>query len=253
MAFSFLWRLPIRVYPRNEDELKGALPFFPLAGALEGLLLALMAQFLSSLILPEYLAMITLIFHLYIRGIFHLDGLSDTFDALAYKGIGKPEDDQKKRLSIMKDSTVGVAGVTAITLTMMGKIFFIKDMIIYNPLYLFYPFFFSRAFLLWIIYFSKPAKEEGLGYLMKKSLTKGGLIGGNLISLIILLIINLFIKIPHLRSLLSLSLFIFLFYFFLNRKFNHFFGGLTGDNYGALIELIEIITLFYLVSIWPKL
>lgn len=253
LAFSFLWRVPIKSSSSSEDDFKGALPFFPLVGAIEGLLIAGFASLLSRFILPDFLALLLIVFTLYIRGIFHLDGLSDTFDALAYKERGDKAKDREKKLQIMKDSTIGVAGVSGIILSILGKFLFIKELLIYNPYLLFIPFLFSRAFLLWIIFFSKAAKGEGLGYLMKKNLTLLGLLGGTLISILLFLIYYVWLDSLTLIALFFLILFNIILLFVLKNKFESAFGGMTGDNYGAIVEICEIVTLFCLAVLWQKL
>ncbi|MFN3921425.1 MAG: adenosylcobinamide-GDP ribazoletransferase, partial [Caldimicrobium sp.] len=213
MAFSFLWRLPVKSFFTSEEDFKGALSFFPLVGAMEGLFLSLFASLLSKVLLSEFLALLLIVFIFYIRGIFHLDGLSDTFDALAYKGTGDMEKDRVKRLQIMKDSTVGVAGVVTITLSLFAKFFFIKELLIFDPHLLFLPFLFSRGFLLWIIFFSKSAKNEGLGYLMKKYLTLSGLLGGTVISFMLILIFEVITGAGNILRFIFLILFNFIFLF----------------------------------------
>ncbi len=69
----------------------------------------------------------------------------------------------------MKDSTIGVAGVLTVVFNFLSKYLCIKELLIIKPHFLFLPFFLSRAFLLWVIYFSSPARREGLGFLMKQS------------------------------------------------------------------------------------
>ncbi|MFN3504663.1 MAG: adenosylcobinamide-GDP ribazoletransferase [Caldimicrobium sp.] len=253
LALSFLWRIQIGATISTEKDFKKALPLFPLVGALEGLYISLLGYFLGSLVFPEFLSLTLILMLLFLRGIFHLDGLSDTFDALSFHGRGDSAEAKAKRLNIMKDSTIGVAGVTTIVINLLAKYTLTKEILIYNPLFLIWPFFLSRAFLLWIIFYSLPARTEGLGYLMKKSLTKSGFLLGNLLSIILACFLYL---IPFKVSFLSVFIlvffnFIILFYF--KSKFEKAFGGLTGDNYGALVEISELITLFCLGVLCPKL
>ncbi|MFN4197319.1 MAG: adenosylcobinamide-GDP ribazoletransferase, partial [Caldimicrobium sp.] len=253
IALSFLWRIPITPIQTTEKDFQKALPLFPLVGALEGFLISLIGYFLAPLILPEFLAIVILLILFYMRGIFHLDGLSDTFDALSYHGGVDSEEAKAIRLKIMKDSTIGVAGVTAIVINLLAKYALIKEILLYNPLSLIWVFFLSRGFLLWCIFYSIPAKPEGLGYLMKKNLTKKGFLLGNTFCVLLTCLLLLS---PFKVSLLAFFFLIFLNFFVLfyfKSKFEKAFGGLTGDNLGALIEISELITLFYLGVIWPKL
>lgn len=251
LAASFLWRFPVKITKVSEEDFEKALVFFPVVGAFEGLILAISAKILNPYLKEEILAFALLLILFYIRGIFHLDGLSDTFDALAYKGNVNSEEDRKKRLEIMKDSRAGVSGITALFLNLIAKFVFLKILLLKKTFgFVFLPFFFSRVVLLPVIYFSESAKREGLGFLMKKSLTFKGFIRGIILSLLILagfLIFDSIFKTLHIFLILSLN---FLVIFYFQKKFEKAFGGLTGDNYGALVEISEVATLFYGALLW---
>lgn len=254
LSASFLWRIPIKIGNIRERDFEGALIFFPLIGALEGLIIFILASLLNAHLSKDILSLLLLLALFFLRGIFHLDGLSDTFDALSYKGCGNLEEDRSKRLSIMKDSTVGVAGVTTIVINLFLKFLLIKEIIIQNNLsFLFLPFFLSRALLLIIIYSSKPARRDGLGFLMKVSLKPFGLFLGLLLSFILLgtyLYLESFLKLYHIPLILCLNL-VIIFYF--KKRFERAFMGLTGDNFGALVEIVEGVTLFYGAVLWERL
>jgi adenosylcobinamide-GDP ribazoletransferase len=116
-ALQFLTLFP---WPRRAEraasEIGTAAIFFPIIGALLGLIL-LAADFillpiagtnLSSIVLIALLAMLT-------RGL-HLDGLADTFDGFGAGG------DRERILRIMDDSHVGAFGVIAIVLVLFFKV-----------------------------------------------------------------------------------------------------------------------------------
>ncbi len=254
LATSFLWRIPIKISGITERDFQRALIFFPLVGALEGLIILSLARGLSAKISAEVLSLLLLFTIFFIRGIFHLDGLADTFDALSYKGGGSPEEDKKKRLSIMKDSTTGVAGVSAVVIDILSKFLFLREILLQgNFNLLFLPYFLSRTLLLPVIFFSKPARKEGLGFLMKKNLKSSGILQGLVLSLIILgfdFYLESFFKIYHITLIFCINFAIIIYF---KRKFERAFGGLTGDNFGAFVEIIEGLTLFYGGVIWPRL
>ncbi|MCS7150006.1 MAG: adenosylcobinamide-GDP ribazoletransferase [Caldimicrobium sp.] len=252
-AISFLWRLPLGIYPKSEKDFQVGIPFFPLVGFLEGFILFLVAKLLTNFVPSPLLALILIALLFFLRGIFHLDGLSDTFDALSYKGCGDKTRDVEKRLSIMKDSTVGVAGMTAVTLVILGKFQLFKEILQMNQgPFLILPYFISRMFLNLWLFLGKPARAEGLGYIMITHTNKGVFTLAIVISFILL---SLIMKLTSLslRDTLLLLLLNFSILFYSKRLFDKAFVGLTGDNLGALVILSEIITLLYLVIIWPKL
>src|SRR3990172_8659024 len=110
LAFQFLTIIPVPLKGEiTEQQIGRTTAFFPLVGAVQGLALFALVQILT-LILPSGLVAAGLLFFLIIiSGGLHIDGLSDTFDALAVtRGT------QEKRISVMKDSSAGAIGVTAI-------------------------------------------------------------------------------------------------------------------------------------------
>ncbi len=101
----------ITILPAGKTEAfdpKGMAGFFPVVGILIGFGLALFDTIVSQLWFGPVPAILDVIFLVLVTGAFHLDGLGDTADGL-YGGSSK-----KKALEIMKDSRVGVMGLTAI-------------------------------------------------------------------------------------------------------------------------------------------
>jgi adenosylcobinamide-GDP ribazoletransferase len=93
----------------------GSMAFFPVVGALQGLILVV-AYYILSAPLPQGVVSALLVVILTItNGGLHLDGLADTVDGLA--GGTDPEE----RLSIMRDHTTGVLGVVSVVLLLLVK------------------------------------------------------------------------------------------------------------------------------------
>jgi adenosylcobinamide-GDP ribazoletransferase len=100
--------------------------FFPIVGLFQGLLLFVFYIALSRFLPDDVIAALLLCLLIAINGGFHLDGLSDTFDALASrKGRGR-------MLEIMKDSTTGPIGVIAIVLVLLLKYLSLKNILALN-------------------------------------------------------------------------------------------------------------------------
>lgn len=253
-AMTFLWRIPLKVYPSSEREFQLALTFFPLVGFLEGFFIFLLAFVLLKILSGPILSLLLILTLFLLRGIFHLDGFSDTFDALAYRGNLDPEEDRKKRLEIMKDSTIGVAGVTAVTFLLLSKFFLFQEVILQREVKaLILPFFLSRSLLMFILYFAKPARKDGLGYLMFKLTDQKIFLLSLFVGFILLFLYFLIFPQLWLKDLLLISGINFLVIIYFQRLFSKNFGGLTGDNLGALIEISELVSLFYLGVLWPRL
>lgn len=113
LAVSFLTRLKVPAESPSPDELQSCRRYFPLAGALIGVLLALFFS-VCSWIFPVFLSIsLTLAVGIVLTGGFHEDGLADTLD-----GIGGGFS-VEKRLEIMKDSRLGSYGGLAISASLL--------------------------------------------------------------------------------------------------------------------------------------
>lgn len=114
-AWSFLTRLPGGGHPADERELGLSVPWFPVVGAVIGLLIGLVWVGLSELVSPLAAATVAVLFGVAITGAFHEDGLADTADSL---GGYTPE----RRVEIMKDSRVGTFGVLALVFSVLIRV-----------------------------------------------------------------------------------------------------------------------------------
>lgn len=112
LAFAFLSRLPVPawVHAFDEDTFRRSTVWYPLVGAVLGLLLGA-ATLLGARVWPFGVALlVAMALELRLSGAFHEDGLADTFDAL---GGGWT---RERRLEILKDSRLGTYGTLALVL-----------------------------------------------------------------------------------------------------------------------------------------
>ena len=107
-AARFLTRIPLPGRPTEAHELQGAVPWFPLVGAVVGLFTAGAFLLASRLWPAPVAAALAVAAGLMLTGGFHEDGLSDAVDGLG--GGFSPE----KVLAIMKDSRIGAYGSMAL-------------------------------------------------------------------------------------------------------------------------------------------
>ncbi|AET59723.1 cobalamin synthase [Paenibacillus terrae HPL-003] len=115
-AFQFLSRLPVKAELDFSPELlKRSASYYPLVGMVIGLIVWCFAA-LASLVLPPLpCAVLTLAVWVWLTGGLHLDGWMDAADALfSYRS-------RERMLEIMKDSRVGAMGVIACVLLLMLK------------------------------------------------------------------------------------------------------------------------------------
>jgi adenosylcobinamide-GDP ribazoletransferase len=114
-AVQFLSRIPVpggatRDLSTFSDDIRRGLQFFPLIGAIIGLITAA-ALYLFSLVLPFHVAVIAaLAVEALVTGAFHEDAVADFFDAF---GGGWTREDV---LRILKDSRVGSFGALGLIL-----------------------------------------------------------------------------------------------------------------------------------------
>jgi adenosylcobinamide-GDP ribazoletransferase len=115
-ALRFLTILPIPgTWGTAEEDLAGSVPFFPVIGLLLGAAAAVVAWGLSLLAPPLLSAATVVVLLIGFSGALHLDGLADTADGFL---SSRPRD---RILDIMKDSRTGTMGVMAIVCVLLLK------------------------------------------------------------------------------------------------------------------------------------
>lgn len=115
-AFAFLTRLPVGRGTVSDHDLGRSVGFFPLVGLVLGFFLAGLAYLGSGYVPNTVLAVLLVAVLAAATGALHLDGLSDLFDGLA-GGRGDP----RRTLEIMRDSRIGAQGAVALVLVLLAK------------------------------------------------------------------------------------------------------------------------------------
>ncbi|OPY72933.1 MAG: Cobalamin synthase [Syntrophorhabdus sp. PtaU1.Bin058] len=260
LAFQFLTIIPIKTTGEVSDkDIADSSIFFPLVGVFQGLLLSALS-FISLRFFSEGITAAFIIFiYLLTNGGFHLDGLSDTFDALSVKSTGNREKDIDKRLAVMKDSTVGPIGVAAICLMILMKYLLIREILVSSPgigkyLLIFLMPVFSKWAVIPAAYHGKNVRTDGLGRIFLENLNIRHLLLSTAFMLVACLAAFFIYQRPALFAPPSVSfgffvfllyemLVIYLFCLFFITVLKGRFGGLTGDNLGAVHEISELVFL----------
>lgn len=223
---------------RREIDAEGfgeSLPYFPLVGLMLGAIL-LFLNFGLSLILPSPVVNALLIIALVIlTGAHHLDGLIDTGDGII---AGKSK---KERLAIMSDSKVGAFGIVAAFLLLLLKYVSLSAAPILPALLLMPTL--SRWGMVSAIFAFPYAKSSGMGLAFKQGANWQRLTVSTIIALAVAVII---FELGGLALVAALWLIIF----GIAGYFRSRLGGLTGDTYGAINELAEVLVLLIIVLIW---
>lgn len=255
LALQFLTIVPIKIRGDIYDtEIARSVSFFVVIGLIQGVLLVLSDLVFGMFFHPDLALAFVLLIHVVINGGFHLDGLSDTFDALAVRA------DRERKLSVMKDGSTGPAGVVAIFFVLFLKYLSLKN--ISNLL----PFTYYSTLLLmpvipkWAMavamFHGVSARKSGLGYIFIQNMGKREVFISTFSMLMIFAIISYVFGrympddqvIYYLALIVSIYVLSRIMVIFFKRQF----GGLTGDTLGAVSESTE---LFYLITVilWSRI
>ncbi|MBI4698805.1 MAG: adenosylcobinamide-GDP ribazoletransferase [Nitrospirae bacterium] len=250
LAFQFLTIIPLKeIKDVSEKEMGGSSAFFPVVGAVEGLLLVLSATFFMKIIPAELANGLVILIMVLVNGGLHLDGLADTFDAIASRS------NKEKKLAIMKDSTVGPFGVISIVLVIllkyisMNALFSNASRAAYCSSLFLMPVL-SRWVMVPAIFHGKPARQDGLGKIFIENTGIKELLTATLLAGMAFICAELLLDMPSdghsslvtrhwLLMLPVLYIFSLITVWFCNKKF----GGMTGDTFGAISEISGILFL----------
>ncbi|MBI4688888.1 MAG: adenosylcobinamide-GDP ribazoletransferase [Nitrospirae bacterium] len=256
LAIQFLTIIPIKVNGAvSEKDMSRSVAFFPVVGAFQGLLAVFSASLLLKFFSPDIASGLVILILIISNGGFHLDGLADTFDALAVKSSGDKTTDKEKRLNVMKDSSTGPVGVIAIVISILLK-FLLLNNILHNYLLstIYYPLFLMPVLSKWAmnsaIFHGRSARKDGLG----KMFIDGSGVKGFLSAMVLTVGCSL-LTLGIIRSPLLLFVPLFVSYilgFSAARFSDKKFGGLTGDTLGAISEITEVTFLLTVIA-WSRI
>lgn len=247
VALQFLTIIPVKNSTSIEESeiVKSSSAFVPV-GIVQGMALIAVYYAASRVFYNDLATGTILLVTVLYNGGFHLDGLADTFDAIAARG------DKEKKLSIMKDSTIGPIGVIAIFFALLLKFLALNNLLLFPSFTFYSSLFLMPVFSKWAMVVSmfhgKPAREDGLGRIFINR------VGGKEIALSTLILFISFVSLQAVSghwtsgagvrgqyifyaiSVISIYLLCRMSIRFFDRRF----GGLTGDTLGAMSEITEI-------------
>lgn len=211
--------------------------YFPLVGAVLGAILAGCAYLFYSLlpsvgfVFPAHIAAsLLLLLSVLLTGGLHCDGFMDTMDGV-FSGRSR-----ERMLEIMKDSRVGANGVMSFTLLALCKWSLLLDLspaeavtaLFVTPLI-------SRTAMVMGITLFPYARPEGMGKAFAQYADKRSLLVASFLAI-------LFVVPSGLLAMCGMA-FVAVFAAIFCRFITKVLGGLTGDVYGALTELSELLVL----------
>jgi cobalamin 5'-phosphate synthase/cobalamin synthase len=231
LAFSMLTTLPFFKVHNFFKGINGyAVMFYPTIGLILGFILYGMYLVLTPYFPQDHLKLIIFIMMVVITGALHLDGVADTFDALFVP--------KERAQEVMKDPHIGAMGMIFCVVFLLFKA---STLLHFDAFYLL-PFIMmlSRFNAVVAIYFFDYIRTSGMSTLAKQEFTTTHLIFATISIMISMLFFTYSI-------LLILSSLIIMIAFTLWSKKR--FGGYSGDLYGFLIELTELILLNIMIVI----
>lgn len=228
-AFSFLTIIPLG-YGENRQP-GWSFAWYPLVGLFIGGCLALTAHF--SPYTPNLTAALVLIIWVILTGGLHLDGFGDACDGVLATV------DPPRRLDIMKDPRTGSWAVIGLVLLLIAKWSAIPTI---TPLLLFVPPIIGRWVMVLAAYAFPYARSTGLGGYFRQGL---GQLQVALASGITVISVSVIVRdVLLVAILLATAGFVVM---VLGRwTARRLGGGITGDVYGALCELTELVSLLLL-------
>lgn len=155
IAIGFLSTLPVPTHDLAPDAMRRAASWFPLVGLGIGALLAGAAWAAGWLFPPAVAAVLVVVLWAALTGALHLDGLADCGDGLL------PPVSRKRRLEIMRDPRVGAFGVTALVLVLLLKTAALASLAVTWPALLLAPLW--ARWLILVAARRPSARPEGIG------------------------------------------------------------------------------------------
>lgn len=241
-AFQLLTRIPVPVQiPFTPDVLARSVAAYPLVGTVCGLLTAGAGWLLQEAVPPMPAAVLTLLAWIMLSGGLHLDGLMDTADGvLSHRS-------RERMLEIMKDSRVGAMGVLAAVIVLLLKFSLLAELLGVNTPDSMAPHIVAACMWsrLWMaasmVIWPNARGNEGLGG-MFAGVRGRHIAASSLVHVVVLLCVYAAFGYSAAEAGLSLAIGAVLTLlvgglcgWWLSRKL----GGLTGDTYGAMNELLE--------------
>lgn len=231
LALSFLTTIPFpSIGLVSDEEMSRTIAFFPLVGLIVGVvntaLYLLGLRFWS----PAVAAWLWLIANALITGGLHLDGWMDTFDALGSRKS------RSEMLAIMKDSRIGAMGGMAAVLLLGFKWSLLAEARVAPALVFLAPIV-GRSCVLIATQTYQYIREKGLGHSFTQPLHP--LLWLFALSVVLTPLYLLSGVMGNLAAFGAVAL-----AQLWARVLSHKFGGLTGDNYGALNEVTEVLFMF---------
>jgi len=228
-AMGFLTRFPVTPADVSPKELGASIGHYPVVGLLIGGILATVAYVSSSLIPVALVAVLIVGFGILLTGALHLDGVADVAD-----GLGAGDKDSSRALEAMRDSQVGSFGAIALVFIILAKTIVLSEVLgITQILAVLLMPVVARCAVVPLIAWLPYARKEGLGAVFNKESNTNQVIFAIGFTLVAIVLADFDLILPLLITLVLAMAF----GYWTKKRL----GGLTGDVYGAAIEMSEVV------------
>ena len=233
IAISMYSKIPVPTVDWNEKNMKYAMCFFPVVGAVAGGLQLLIGYLLlkytscGNLFFAIAMALIPVI----VSGGIHLDGFADTVDALSSYG------DREKKLEILKDPNTGAFAVIGLC------VYFLADTALWSEVtvellpVIACTYMFSRSLNGISVVSFRAAKNSGLLRTFQDGAQKKRVRMVLIVWACVCGGIMLYLSWKTAAIVIIAALLVFLYYYRMSRKQ---FGGTTGDLAGYFLQVCEL-------------
>lgn len=236
VALRFLTALPLPAKEVVHGELGRSTAYFPLVGLFLGLLLAWLDALLQLAFPISVSSAVVLVALVLLTGALHLDGLMDSCDGL----FGRRE--PARRLEIMRDSRVGsfgVLGAIGLLLVKYAAIGALPGAWRFGGLALMPTL--GRLAMVVAVWGFPYARPQGLGRPFKEDVTWREVTVATLSAVLVAWVA---LQQVGIAALLVGTLATWLLASFIRGRI----AGLTGDSYGAINEVVEVVSLLAIVA-----
>lgn len=240
LMVQFLTRIPIKkeIDVKEDSFIKGV-AYYPLVGVIIGGYNLLIYGFLNLVFHGEtmmlFKMMMVVLANTMITGGFHLDGLADTCDAIY---SARP---REQMLEIMKDSRLGTNGALALIFDLGLRVILLSGTgsivlaILLPPIG-------AKTVVGFLIAISKYAREKGLAGLY---LGRPEKLPSVVCVMIGTILYGVFFQFTGLFLMCGLLFVGYLLKIYMDK----ILGGMTGDTFGGVNEVIEIVALIAIVAL----
>ncbi len=236
-AILFLTRIPLPTMQLDERDFARGAAFFSWVGLLIALPLYACSR-LTPVLGAPLAALLTIALWVLITGGLHLDGLADSVD-----GLSGGRGDRQRTLEIMRDSRIGSHGALALVLVIGLKWASLeRALVLEQPLWIMAPV--ASRFACTLLLLAFPyARSDGLGSPFVGLPRVPALATGLVALAAASVLLGPLALVPALIACLcavGVAL-----------RTSRLLGGLTGDVYGAAIELAELAALLEAAALRP--